>query len=133
MSDTPQSEQDLDELVGSLRADGSDINVFFQVFTAKLIDTIPGAVEVEREGGLFKKQHPVRRLLVRLGDDTFEAEPRQGTIACRHTHDVHGVGGGLPFSRDLGFDEWLRALVGALAQQAQTNAAASAALRSLVT
>jgi len=130
MSDVPSSEPDLDALTASLRADASDIGVFFQVLGGKLVDTMPGAVELEREGGLFKKDHPIKRIVVHAGDDLFEAELRHGAVMCRHAHAVRGI---TLRSEETGLDQWLRTLVGALAGQAQSSAQASAALRSLVT
>ncbi|MDQ2960948.1 MAG: hypothetical protein M3R48_07865 [Candidatus Dormibacteraeota bacterium] len=130
MSDVPPSEPDLDAVAASIRADSSDIGIFFQVLGAKLHDSMPGAVELEREGGLFKKEHPIKRIVVHAGDDIFEAEMRHGAIACRHSHAVRGI---TLRSEEPGLDQWLRALVGVLAVQAQSNAQASAALRSLVT
>jgi len=130
MSDVPPSEPDLDILAASLRADASDVGVFFQVLGGKLLDSMPGAGEREREGGLFKKDHPIRRIVVRAGDDIFEAELRHGVVSCRHSHAVRGI---TLRSEETGFDPWLRALVGVLANQAQSSAQASAALRALVT
>ncbi len=130
MSDVPSSDTDLDALAASLRADASDTGVFFQVLAAKLLDAMPGEVDVEREGGLFKKDHHAKRIVVRAGDDVFEAELRRGAVACRHAHAVRGI---TLRSEELGLDQWLRALVGVLAARAQDSAAATAALRSLVT
>jgi hypothetical protein len=130
MSDVPSSEPDLDVLAASLRADASDIGVFFQVLGGKLLDSMPGGVELAREGGLFKKDHPIKKIVVRAGDDVFEAELRQGAVGCRHAHAVRGI---TLRSEEMGLDQWLRALVGVLAGQAQSSAQASAALRSLVT
>jgi hypothetical protein len=53
MSDVPSSVPDLDVLAASPRADASDIGIFFQVLGGKLLGSMPGAVELEREGGLF--------------------------------------------------------------------------------
>ena len=91
---------------------------------------MPGSVELERERGLFKKDHPVRKLTVRAGDDVFEAELRQGTVAARHAHAVRGI---TLRSEELEFQAWLRALLGALQTRARSSADANAALRSLVT
>ncbi|MGH7721823.1 MAG: hypothetical protein ACRENL_03165 [Candidatus Dormibacteria bacterium] len=130
MSEVPSSDPDLDSLAASLRADASDIGVFFQVLGGKLADSMPGAVELDREGGLFKKDHPIRKIVVRAGDDVFEAQLRDGAISCRHAHAVRGI---TLRSEETGLDSWLRALLGVLAGQAQNSAQASAALRSLVT
>jgi hypothetical protein len=128
MSDVPSSVPDLDVLAASLRADASDIGIFFQVLGGKLLGAMPGAVEVEREGGLFKKVHPIRRIVVRAGDDLFEAQLERGAVNCRHAYAVRGFA----FSEETGVDQWLRALADVLANQAQSSAHASAALRSLL-
>src|SRR4029077_21006682 len=124
MPDMPQPETDLDAIAASLRSDSSDITVFFQVLGAKLAESMPGSVKLEREGGMFKKQHPIKRITVTAGEDVFEAALDVGTIACRHSHAVRGI---TLRSEELALDAWLRALVGALAVQAQSSAQASAA------
>ena len=130
MSDATPPGADLDSVVAALRADASDVNVFFQVLAGKLSDSMPGAVQLERVGGMFKKDHPVKRITVDAGDDVLEAELRQGSITAQHAHAVRGI---RLRTEQLGFDEWLRRLVEVLSKQSQNNAAASAALRSLVT
>jgi len=72
MSDVPSSVPDFDVLAASLRADARDIGVFFQVLGGKLLSSMPGAVELERESGLFKKVHPIKRIVVRAG--TYEVD-----------------------------------------------------------
>jgi hypothetical protein len=129
MSDVPSSVPDLDVLAASLRADASDIGIFFQVLGGKLLGSMPGAVELEREGGLFTKVHPIKRIVVRAGDELFEAELQRGAVSYRHAHVVRGFA----LSEETGLDQWLRALVGVLATRAQRSAQASAELRSLVT
>lgn len=129
MTDLPQ-EQDLDALAASLRADASDISIFFQVLAVKLNDAMPGSVALEREGGLFKKDHPIRKITLRAGEEVFEAELRHGAVAARHAHAVRGI---TLRSEALEFQAWLRALLGVLEARARTSADASAALRSLVT
>ncbi len=130
MSDAAPQDQDIDTLAASLRADASDINVFFQVLATKLSGAMPGMVELEREGGLFRKEHPVRKISVRAGEDLFEAELHHGAVAARHAHAVRGI---TLRSEELDFQAWLRALLGVLQGRARQSAEASAALRSLVT
>ena len=130
MSDAPPPEPDLDSVAASLHMDAADIAVFFQVFSGKLLDTVPGAVQVQREGGLFKKDHPIRKITVRTGEDVFEAELSRGSVACRHAHAVRGI---VLRSEDLGFEAWRRALVVVLGTQAQVSSEALAGLRSEVT
>jgi hypothetical protein len=130
VSDARPPEQDLDSVAASLHLDAADIGVFFQVFSAKLLATVPGMVEVQREGGLFKKDHPVRKLTVRAGEDVFEAELRGGRVLCRHSHAVRGI---VLRSDEMSFDAWRRELVDVLGQQAQISSQALSALRSEVT
>lgn len=130
MTDQLPPEADLHSVVAALRADAGDVNIFFQVLASKLADSMPGEVQLEREGGMFKKDHPVRRITVSAGDDVLEAELRHGTITAQHAHAVRGI---RLRTEQLGFDAWLRRLVEVLSRQSQSNAAASAALRALVT
>jgi len=130
MSDASPPDPDLDTIPASLHLDAADIAVFFQVFCSKLLDAVPGAVQVQREGGLFKKEHPIKKITVRVGEDVFEAELSRGAVACRHAHAVRGI---VLRSEDLGFEAWRRALVKVLGGQAQVSAEALAGLRSEVT
>ena len=133
MSGTLPSETDLDALAASLQADARDSTVFFRVLCGRILDALPENTVVERDRSVFRKRRLARRVTVRLGDETFEAELGPTDVICRHVHSVHGIGGGLPSSRLVSVDEWLRTLVATVAQQAQTNAAAASALRSLAT
>lgn len=133
MSDTLPSDADLDTFAASLQADERDSTVFFRVLCAKLLDALPESTEVEREHSLLKKRRLARKVTVRLRDETFEATLGQGDVICRQIHSVTGVGGGLPWAKQLSVDEWLRALMATVAEQGQTSAAAASALRSLVT
>lgn len=130
MTDVPGSGMDIDSLAASLRADGSDIGVFFQVLATKLSGAMPSAVELERQGGLFKKDHPVKRIVVRAADDVFEAELHDGAVTARHSHAVRGI---TLRSEELDLQAWVRALLAVLEVRAQSSAEASAALRALVT
>jgi hypothetical protein len=130
MSDASPPDPDLDSITASLHLDAADISVFFQVFCSKLLDAVPGCVEVQREGGLFKKDHPIRKIAVRAGEDLFEAELGRGGVVCRHAHAVRGI---VLRSEEIGFDAWRRSLVQILSSQAQITAEAAAGLRSEVT
>ena len=130
MTDVPPSGLDIDALAASIHADGSDITVFFQVLATKLSGAMPGAVELEREGGFLKKTHPVKKITVHAAEDVFEAELRGGSVTARHAHAVRGI---TLRSEELDFQAWLRALLGVLETRARSSSEASAALRSLVT
>jgi hypothetical protein len=130
VTETNRPEPDLDTVAASLHLDAADINVYFQVFGAKLLATVPGMVEVQREGGLFKKEHPIRKLTVRAGEDVFEAALSRGTVVCRHAHAVRGI---VLRSEEPSFDEWRRALIQVLTTHAQISSQAADALRAEVT
>jgi len=120
---------DLDALAAGMRADSSDVTIFFQVLGAKLGAAMPAEVKLQRESSLFKKEHPIRKITVAAGDDTFEAEYRNGQVHCRHGHAVRGI---VLRTDEPGFDDWLQSLTKALAALAQSSAAARSALLSLV-
>ena len=131
--DVPQSDANLSALSASLRSDARDSVVFFGVLGTALESALPECTIIEREHSLFKAKRRARRLTVRLGDDTFTAELGEGRLVCRQMHVVRGVGGGLPYSKALGVEEWIATLVAAVTEDARASAAATAALRSLAT
>jgi hypothetical protein len=132
VGDVPPAD-DLSALSASLQSDARDSAVFFAVLCTALESALPQSTVVEREHSLFKSRRRPRRLTIRIGDDTFEAADGGGHLACRQMHAVHGVGGGLPFTKELGVGEWIDALLGGVAKDAEASAAATAALRSLAT
>jgi hypothetical protein len=133
MSDTTPPEADLDALAASLQADTRDSTVFFRVLCERLLDILPETTVVERDHALFKKRRLARKVTVRLGEETYEAELGPGGVTWRHVHSVYGIGGGLPWSKQVSVDDWLRALVATVGEQAHTSATAASALRALIT
>jgi hypothetical protein len=133
VGDVPLPDADLSALSASLQSDARDSTVFFGVLCTTLETALPECTIVEREHSIFKAKRLARRLTVRLGNDTFEAEVGEGRLVCRQVHAVHGGGGGMPYSKELSVEEWIGALIAAVAQDAQASAAATAALRSLTT
>ncbi|HAW12032.1 MAG TPA: hypothetical protein DCX12_13490 [Chloroflexi bacterium] len=118
---------EIDALMGTLRAESRDIRVFFQVFATKLTAALPDVVEVEREGSVFARRRPVRRLTVRAGDDILEAEMTRDGLVCREIQVLNGL------TDEIGFEAWLRLLAASLRQKARSTAEASAVLRALLT
>jgi hypothetical protein len=133
MSDTPPSDADLDAFAASLQADARDSAVFFRVLCERLLAALPEATVVERDRSLLKSRRLARKVTVHLGNETFEAELGADGVTCRHVHSVQGIGGGMPWSKQVSVDEWLHALIAAVAHDAETTASAASALRSLVT
>lgn len=120
---------DLDALAASMKADASDVKIFFQVFGSKLEGAMPDSVEIEREGGLFHKDHSIKMIKVTLGEDVFEAEMRGGHVVGRHGHSVRGI---TLRTEELDFEQWRRQLVATLSTSAGSSATARAALESLI-
>ena len=127
MSDPPPLEQQIDTVIGSLRADQRDIRVFFPVFAAKLADALPETVEVQREGSLLARRRPIRKITVLVGEDLLEAELTPAGLVCRELRVLSGL------SSEIPFDAWLRVLAASLQQRARTAGEANEVLRSLLT
>jgi hypothetical protein len=129
----PPPDPDLSALAAALQSDARDSSVYFRVLCTTLEGALPTNTTVEREHSVFKKNRVARRVTVNLANETFEAEQTAGRLVCRHTHSVQGVGGGLPYTKEVSTQEWLDALLAAVAQDAGASSAAAAALRSLTT
>lgn len=122
-----EQEREIDAVIGALRSDTRDIHVFFPVLAAKLADALPDCVDVERQGPIFARRRPVRRLSVRLDDDLLAAELTPRGLSCRRASLRSGMSG------EVDFQTWMRILLAALWARASSAADASAALRALVT
>jgi hypothetical protein len=129
----PPPDEDLSALAASLQSDARDSTVFFRVLCATLEGALPQNTTVEREHSLFKKNRLARKVTVTLAIETFEAQVSAGRVVCRHVHAVQGVGGGLPYAKEVGVQEWLEELIACIGHEAAASSAAAAALRSLTT
>ena len=130
MADDPTGGMGFELLAASLRADAGDTGAFLEALAAKLGGALPQRVRVERGGGLFSHQHPVRRLAANLGewDYMIEAGPG-GSLNAARTHAVRGIA---LKSEALGLDEWIDDLAADLATLAQRSAQDRAALQRLL-
>lgn len=133
MDAPPPPDADLTALAASLQSDARDSTVFFRVLCATLEEALPQNTTIERERSVFKQKRLARKVTVTLATETFAAEMSNGRLVCRHIHAVQGVGGGLPYVKEVGMQEWLEQLIACIAQEATANSAAAAALRSLTT
>jgi hypothetical protein len=126
MNDAGGPEPDMDVVMASMLADVRDIRVFFPVLVSRLAAALPDAVEVEREGGFLKRNHPITKFTIRVDDEILEAERTPTGLICRSSHVFQGV------MTEISFDAWLRLLLVGLRRQAEGSASASAALRALI-
>ncbi len=119
-----------DMLAASIRADAADLGTFMDALAVKLETALPGAVWVDREGGLFKKEHPARRIRIRLEDRLFELRKAGAGLEARFLHEVQGI---TLKNEVVHLELWITELSQHLARHAQTSAQARAALEKLVT
>jgi hypothetical protein len=115
----------LELLAASIRADAADTGLFLELLASKLRGALPGDVEVSREGGLFRRSHPVRALIVRLGDRRFELHRHGHTVQARIALEARGI---TLRTDDAALDAWIEELSAALAERARASAATRAAL-----
>jgi hypothetical protein len=127
LSGGPASNFDL--LAASLRADAADLKTFLEVLAAKLSDALPNMVRVEREGGLFKKEHPVRSIRIQIEEHGYEIRRAAGGIEARLNHQVQGI---VLKNEVMQLDRWIVALSEHLTKHAESSASARSALDDMV-
>lgn len=132
MGDTTGSDEGLgfDMLAASIRADARDLATFLDALAVKLESALPGMVRVEREGGLFKKEHPVRAIRVQVEDKLFDVYRSAAGIESQLAHQVRGI---VLKNERMQLDAWIAELSHHLARHATTSAEARAALEKMVT
>ena len=102
---------DFDLLAASIRADAADLAGFMEALAAKLTGALPGAVQIEREGGLFRRDHAVKAMRVNLDDRVYSLVRSGGGIESRVSHSVRGV----TLKNDiLALDAWIEARIAAV-------------------
>jgi hypothetical protein len=117
-------------LAASLRASSSDLRTFVEVLADKLEDALPGRVRVERKPTRFLgKQKRVERLQCELGGQRYLLASRDGAVEARRATAVRGV---VLKTEELPLEEWLDALAGDLATEAQTSEQAQLALQRML-
>jgi hypothetical protein len=121
---------DLDLLAASLRLDSTDTGTFVEGLAVKLADILPGRVNLQHgRRGLMGPKY-VRRLSVQVADQRLEllrsdrdvVEARRGRVS----------GGIVLKTETMQVDDWLGALGGALAAEAQRNQRTRQALERLM-
>jgi hypothetical protein len=120
---------DLDLLASSLQADGGDVRLLLKSLVSRLAGALGERLTVERSGGRLRRSGEIRRVSVRLGDDTFDAVDQGGSLECT----VARSSGGIRIrSTRVTMDEWLRSLLGALRAEAETSSATREALEAIM-
>jgi hypothetical protein len=121
---------DLDMLAASLRVDSTDSGTFVEGLATKLEDILPGRVSVQhgRRGLLGPKY--VRKVSVQVSDQRLELlRSDRDVVEARCAR----VSGGIVLKTEtMDVDDWLGALGGALAAEAQRNQKIRQALERLM-
>lgn len=114
-----------DILAASLRQDSRDLSVFSEVLAKKLEGAVPGYCQVERQGGLFQKNPPVRRIIVTLDPWQYILENQRGRVSTVRVKLVRGVA----IKTDpMELNPWIDALSQELVQVASHEAQARESL-----
>ncbi len=112
------------------RAYAQDARGFLPLLAIVLSGALPDETEVERRGGLFQKDKPVRKISVTLGDNIYTLEDLgRGPLAASRVKIVRGI----KLKTDtLPTEEWLRELSGEISARAQQNEKTFFALKTLL-
>ncbi|MFI5763979.1 hypothetical protein ACIA8F_23945 [Streptomyces sp. NPDC051563] len=123
-------ERDVELLAAALRRDSADLNLYVNVLSANLADSLPpGTVRVKRRRSLAERvagrEGPVAELDVALGEQRLSLRMDRGRMAGEIRHEVRGI---VLSRRPVGLDEWIDALARCLAEAAASNARAREAI-----
>jgi hypothetical protein len=129
-SDEVGQSEGFELLSASLRASARDLGTFVRVLAAKLEETLPGQVRVQRRrAGFLSGERVVRAIECDLaerryvlGVDGAQLDPRRATL-------VRGV---VLKSESLTLEAWIDALSADLAVEARASEQASRAVESLL-
>ena len=107
-----------------------DARGFLPLLAVILTGALPDETQVERRGGLFQREKPVRKILVALGENTYALEDfERGPLVATRTKTVRGI----KLKTDtVPVEEWLAELSGEIAARAHRNEKAFFALKNLL-
>jgi len=109
------------------RTYAADQRHFLQSLATLLEEALPGRVEVERGGGLFARNRPVREVRVSLGDFRYTLrDAGHGPLVGARTLVKHGIA---LRTESLSLDAWFAAFGEAVDAYAREHEAAAGALR----
>ena len=112
------------------RAYAQDARTFLPLLAQVLQGALPDETQVERRGGLFQRDKPVRKVTVTLGDQTYTLEDAgRGPLAAQRAKAVRGI---TLKTEALPVEEWLADLSAEIAARAQQSEKAFFALKNLL-
>jgi hypothetical protein len=110
----------------SLRADSTDINVFLEALAVKLGGSLPNQTQVARQKSAFSREHPVKEIVVTLGDYQYRIlRERQGSLMTSRAKVVRGI---VLKTDQVPTEQWIEELAESLARESAKSAQAHAAL-----
>lgn len=104
-----------DLLAASLRADAVDLKAFIEGLAAKLSESFPSQVKVDRNRGLLGGKQRVRRLALKLGDCDYELVNDDGSVSASRRVVVRGIA---LRTEPLSLEQWIDAVAQELVAQA---------------
>ncbi|MEU7065284.1 hypothetical protein [Streptomyces sp. NPDC046161] len=128
-------EMDVELLAAALRRDSADLNLYAEVLSATLANSLPtGAVRVKRRRSVVERMAgrggSVAGLDVALGEQRLSLRVDRGRVVGEVCHEVRGV---VLSRRPVTLEEWIGALARALAEAAASNARAREAVERFLT
>jgi len=109
---------------------GRDVRGFLPLLAIVLQGALPDETTVERRGGVFVREKPVRKVSVALGDLTYTLEDTgRGPLAAHRVKVVRGI---TLKTEPLPVDLWLADLGAAIAERAGQSERAFFALQALI-
>jgi hypothetical protein len=113
-------------LAASLRADSTDLKAFLEGLASKLQGALPHQTSVTRHSSLFSREHPVKEIVVVLGDNQYRiARERQGPLMASRAKVVRGI---VLKTDQIPVEQWIEELAEELALEAARSSQALAAL-----
>ena len=118
-------------VAGSLATSyAQDARSFLPLLASVLNASLPAETNVERKGGLFQKQKPIRKVSVTLGDQTYTLEDTgRGLLDAHRIKVVRGI---TLKTEPMAVEQWLAELSAEITARAGQSEKAYFALRDLL-
>jgi hypothetical protein len=120
---------DLTVAAATLRSNSTDVHILLKALSSELSSTLGERLQVEHAGGRFHKSDVIARMLIAMGNETFEAAIEGPVLQCSVAHSSGGI---RIRSETVGVDEWIVRLLGALQLEAAHSESARQALENIV-
>ncbi|HLH99290.1 MAG TPA: hypothetical protein VKV06_00785 [Acidimicrobiales bacterium] len=131
MGDPGMDQPDMQIAVAAVLANNKDVRMLLRVLGTTLQGSLGERVQIKKaSGGLLRhKPEEVKAILVRLGDDDYEADIDGQSVRCR----IGRSSGGIRIRNEsVTVEEWLHRLLAALQVEAMGNQSAQQALQNII-